>query len=66
MMRFYCDVCEKELLDPEFVFDATIMENKEVFDIMDKTLTPRKQMSKKQIQLCKECYEKNIKGLLKI
>lgn len=65
-MRFYCDVCEKELLDPEFVFDATIMENKEVFDIMDKTLTPRKQMSKKQIQLCKECYEKNIKGLLKI
>jgi len=67
MLKFYCDICQKECNDPDFIFDATIMENKEVFDLTNPKINgaSHKVPSKRQIQICRGCYEKNIKSLLK-
>ena len=66
-LKFFCDICEKECNDPEFVFDGTVMEIKEIFDLTQNKLNVpvQRKMEKKQIQICKGCYEKNLKSLLK-
>jgi hypothetical protein len=66
MIKYFCDVCGKEPKDTNFVFEATIAEMRDVYDVAGKNLNPRKQMNKQMIQICRECYEKNIKKLLKI
>jgi hypothetical protein len=64
--KVYCDICEKEVKDKDFVFEATIAEVINGFDVLSKNLNPTKQMQKKMAQACRECYEKDIKPLLKI
>ena len=61
--RIFCDICSEECKDNTFVFEATIMEMVGV-DIASKDFNPQARMNKKQIQVCKACYEKNIKELI--
>ena len=63
--RIFCDVCGEECLDKTFVFEATIMEMVGV-DIASKDFNPQARMQKKQVQVCKGCYEEHIKSHLKI
>ena len=63
--RIFCDVCSEECKDNTFVFEATIMEMVGV-DIASKDFNPQARMQKKMAQVCKDCYEKSIKKLLKI
>lgn len=66
LFKIICDICEKEVTDRDFVFEATIAEVINGYDVLSKNLNPTKQMQKKTTQVCRECYEKNIKPLLKI
>jgi len=61
--KIFCDCCGEETKDLNFVFEATIMEMVGV-DIASKDFNPQAKMSKKQVQVCKSCYEKSIKPLL--
>lgn len=67
MLRFFCDICHNECKDPEFIFDATIMETIDSYDLTSQKLNvqAQKKMEKRQIQICKTCYDKNIKTLIK-
>jgi hypothetical protein len=64
MLKIICDVCSKEITDMEFMFEATIMEMRKSYTGME--MKEVQKMDKKQVQVCRECYEKNIKNLLKI
>lgn len=66
MFKIFCDVCSKEVVDRDFVFEATIAEVITGYDVLAKNLNATKQMQKKTAQVCRECYEKNIKPLLNI
>jgi len=57
MIKFYCDVCGEELKDMDFIFEGTIMESKDVLNMSGKQMNTDKQMSKKQIQVCKKCFK---------
>ena len=60
-------MCTKECNDPNFIFDATIMENKEVYDLVKNGLNskPQRVVNKRQIHICNKCFKKNIEKLLK-
>ena len=66
MFKIICDICEKEVTDKDFVFEATIAEMINGYDVLSKNLNQTKQMVKKTTQVCRACYEKNIKPHLKI
>lgn len=65
-LKIFCDVCGNEPKDTTFVFEAEIMEVRDIYSVTETNLNPKKQMFKKQVQICKECYEKHIKPHLKI
>ena len=64
--KIICDCCEKEVTDKDFVFEATIAEMVNGYDVLSKNLNPTKHMVKKTTQVCRDCYEEFIKPHLKI
>lgn len=66
MVKIYCDICQKEPKDMDFVCEMTLAEVRDVYDVTSKNLNPHKQMMKQQLQVCKECFTEKIKPLLKI
>jgi hypothetical protein len=65
MIKAYCDFCKKELNNPDFFFECRIVETKDVFDVTSKNLNPKKQPMNTTLHSCQDCYEKNIKKLIK-
>ena len=65
MIKFFCDCCQKEINNPDFMFEATLMEIKTGYDLINPKLNPQKQMHKRLIQICKECFDKYFAKLLK-
>ena len=62
MIIIKCDICGKECRDPDFMFEAEVIEVKTAID--SKSLSQSKQAVKKMIQLCCDCYKKKIEPLL--
>jgi hypothetical protein len=54
-IKIFCDICEKEALDPDFIFEATKLESVISLDGVN-DLTAKKRMDKKMIQICRGCY----------
>jgi len=65
MIRILCDVCDQELKNKDFFFEATLMEVEKVI-VINKQLQSQEQMSKRTIQVCKGCYDKHFAELLKL
>lgn len=65
MIKAFCDSCEKEISDPEFYFEATVAEVKTGFDLTSPNLNAQKQMHKRSINVCRECYKDKFVKLLK-
>lgn len=65
MIKIFCDCCGQEPVNPDFVFEATIMEIGVTLNAKDIT-APSKQIYKRMIQICQECYKKNIEPILKV
>lgn len=63
MLKIYCDVCKQEVLDTDFVFEAKSAEVKD--DLTGGSPVAQKQVEKKMIQICKECFDKHLRELLK-
>ena len=62
-IKIICDICGKEPNDPDFCFEATIMEIRT--SLAGQALSPKKEIRKELIQICRECFEKHISKLLK-
>jgi len=62
MIKIFCDICEKEATDTDFVFEATLMQMK---TLATDPLSPTQRPEKRMIQICKGCYGKKIAKLLK-
>lgn len=65
MIKFYCDACGKEI-DQDFILDGSIMESKEVINMSGKQMNTDKQMTKKQILVCKSCFKESLGKILPI
>lgn len=64
MIRIYCDICQKEPSDKDFVFEATRVQMIDAYDVTGGNLNAKKQMDKKMFQVCRACYEKHLQKLL--
>ena len=55
MIKRYCDKCKKEDNDTKFRFDGLAVEMKEIFHDGGGV---QPMMDKREIHLCKECFDK--------
>ena len=62
MIKIFCDICGKEPDDHDFAFEATITEI--VTSLAGTEMTPRREMRKKLVQICKGCFYTHISRLL--
>ncbi len=63
MIHITCDICEKEPMDNDFVFEADWIEIKT--SLVGNSMMPMKEKKAKKIQICKGCFYKHIHKLLK-
>jgi len=59
MIKSYCDVCEKEIQDKDFMCEINIVTT---FVDLIKNI---KQPQKHNLQICKQCYDKHLKKTIK-
>lgn len=61
-LKIFCDSkdCDKELNDLDFVFEGTIMEMRDSFDLGNPNAGAKKQMMKRQIHFCRDCFKKHL------
>lgn len=57
-----CNICQDEINDQEFLFEATIVENK--YFLGGQKINSQKQPYKSVVHICQGCYNKKIKQLL--
>lgn len=60
MIKAFCDCCDKEIKDVGFMCEINILHT--VINLIDNT----KQPQKKNLQICKDCYDKHLKKTIKI
>ena len=63
MIKFLCDVCFKEPTE-DFLLDGTIFETKFPFDV--ENVTAQKRLTKRQIHICRVCFDKFLAKHLEI
>lgn len=66
-IKAFCDAidCGKEINNQNFYFDATVAEIKTGYDLASPNLNAQKQMQKRNIHICQECYNDKFVKLLK-
>lgn len=57
-IKIYCDDCKKEIPNDNFAFEAQVSEV--IVDLNDITPIPPKTLKKTLIQICKECYYRDV------
>lgn len=61
MIKRFCDQCEKECKEQDFRFDGVVIEIKTVSSLISGNLQQQPKMEKKEIHLCRTCYDKKFK-----
>ena len=61
MIRRFCDNCQEECKEQDFRFDGMIVEIKTISSLVSGSLQQQPRMEKKEIHLCRKCYDKKFK-----
>ena len=62
-LKIFCNICQKELIDLDFMFEARWEEI--MVSLGGTEMTPTKQKRVQVIHICKGCFYKHISKLLK-
>lgn len=54
-LKIFCDICDEECKDKDFMFDAKIMQT--IYFLNENKTVPQQ----RNIQICKKCYDKHFK-----